>query len=302
MSSPLPADAIAWTRDAFLPALRNDIVTVAEAHCSDHGSPGAGAAFTAGLICCVSCEVLADLTAPPRVQRSADRRRDFYRRLGDVAKDPRYGALGELVHRTFRDGIAHTFLPKLIGDVSTGTFWFNGPLRDGQFTSLCLHEIAEPQSLLATRMNRHLQLNLSSNPKTFVILPQVFSLDVLAFIDLLRSDLSIAGPYVQVVRRNFRRWWQNHTTIKKPLDPDEQAYVTGARRVPTLLVTPYWRLRNTFGGDIVESRLERSSGGWDVVEVSAEGESRSTLKQAHEADEAAVERRKQLRRCGYFDA
>ena len=61
---------------------------------------------------CIACEILSHLTAPTTAVGDIAKRREFYWKLGLLVDDPRYEALGEVVHQGFRHGIAHTFLPK----------------------------------------------------------------------------------------------------------------------------------------------------------------------------------------------
>src|SRR3989442_10676214 len=123
MAPTIPAAPDRFLADTLFPMLRNDLVTVVEARCRIHGRAGASANFTACLLCCIACEILSHLTAPTTGMGDIAKRRDLYKRLGQLVDDPRYEAWGEIVHQGFRHGIAHTFLPKDTSDVACVAMW-----------------------------------------------------------------------------------------------------------------------------------------------------------------------------------
>jgi hypothetical protein len=237
--------------------LRNDLRTVVEARCASHGRSGASANFTACLLCCIACEMLSELTAPPRVSGAVAKRQNFFERIGALVDDPRYAALGEIVHRGFRHGIAHTFLPKHTGDVACSVMWLCGSSNQ---ISRCVELLAaSPEELRVERAEWHLRFDND----ILTVVPQILYLDVIALLDDVESKLKAGtAPLSTDVARNFPRWWRETTVFRDPLPEPEAAIVAGSSPVPLLRVARYFELSN--GTVKARAWLERSPGDWQV--------------------------------------
>jgi hypothetical protein len=291
MATTMPASPEQFLTETLFPMLRNDLVTVVEARCRNHGRPGASANFTACLLCCIACEILSHLMASMAGIGDIQKRRDLYAHLGQLVDDPRYDAWGEIVHQGFRHGIAHTFLPKDTSDVACVAMWLNTARGD---ESRCANELAtDAMELRRIRAEHHLRFH---KDMLFVV-PQIFYLDVIRLLDDYERQLRARNAStLATLNRTFPDWWRDTTTFRRTLGSPEIDYINGTRSVPTLKVSEYWTVTN--GTSTVSARLERAPDSWVVVIDSNGVEARHPFRTDEEADDFQIDRKRDLARGG----
>jgi hypothetical protein len=176
-----PEEQADFVLRTIIPFFLNDLDAIVESRCPKHGSVGAAPNFSTVLIALAAIEVIASLDATLGLG-AKEGRREISKQFGDLAGDPRYGELGEILFVVFRHGIAHTFLPKLSADVGGVASW----IVDERSESLCIQSVKA--ALLDWRARSHLQL---AN-ETLWVLPQVLCLDVKTLIAEIRKSPHVA--------------------------------------------------------------------------------------------------------------
>jgi hypothetical protein len=226
-----PADQAALPLRTIVPFFLNDLETVIEARCPDHGGQGTAPNLTAVILCLAACEVLADLDGDPTLRRGTkDRRRAFFRTLAELVGDSRYGELGEILFVVFRHGIAHTFLPKLTEEVGGSVAWILRP--DGR--SQCIAEVE--RTIDQHRFGEHLRLDVG----VLTVYAQVLYLDIRTMLRDFEARLEGGDPVtLQRLATNFPGYWNDNATIEsRALDQAEWALLQGKTAVTPVIAPP----------------------------------------------------------------
>lgn len=286
-SRPLPET---FVPDVLIPMLRNDLETVIEARCATHGRPGSSATFTACLLCCITGETFASLTAPQTATGDVAKRRQFYTRLGTFVGDPRYAELGEIVHLGFRHGIAHAFFPKGTADVLCGAVWLNGPTN---VDSVCVGTLTG-DALMRARSEHHLIFQ----DGLLTVVPQVFYRDLLDWMTDFEQRIRTGDADTTAdLQRNFVDWWDENEHFRH-ISQDVRAVLDGTTHVPALMVRDYFTVSDA--ARTVRAWLEREPGPWVVVEEERGQPMRTRFDSEPEATDYASQRERALGREGLY--
>lgn len=201
-------DHAAYVRKELLPMLRNDLRTIIECRCAEHGRAGGGPNFMAVLACLLACEAVGRLVAHEAL-KGFDRTRDFIRQVGEAAGDPRYAEVAGPLFAFFRHGIGHTFRPKHHQGVTGAVAWAAKPGG----TSECVDWLRSPEGnirLLELRRAHHLVIRQGG----FRVCAQVLFLDLDSLLQSV-ADLLAVGDRGLVARidANFPDWERDNARV-----------------------------------------------------------------------------------------
>ena len=219
MSNPIPAPTPSSSRptlqqmtveqranfvtEDLVAMLKNDLRVLVESGCPDHGcrqpngSIYSAPNFSIALTCMIACETLGALGSPATATNDPQRTQLFLARVGQLAGDPRYDQYSRLLIALFRNGVAHSFLPKQRPDIASGVTWAVG---------WCIDKLAQVD-VSSLRSMVHLSENGPPNERTFRVVAQLLYLDVVRAIDDFADDLRRRNPSLMAVfPDNFDRW------------------------------------------------------------------------------------------------
>lgn len=176
------AGKIEYVLTSILPMLQNDMRVVVESGCNKHGC-GSGPNFSIALLCMIACETVGALAAPAGV-RGPEATRAFIDTIALLSKDIRYQRFSRLLTALFRNGIAHSFLPKQGSHLAAKTVWIPG----------CIDDLAVPGNLQVDlhRMRTHLEVSDDGSRRTFQVVTKILYLDVRKAIDEFAARLQSA--------------------------------------------------------------------------------------------------------------
>jgi hypothetical protein len=232
MTDPIPeenmTDASRQTL-TLLEMFRNDIATVADARCKVHGDHRSGGPnFTLALLSLTASEVIGTLTAPPD-KKDRDVTRDFLWRVGDAVGDARYRQSAGALVAFFRNGIAHSFLPKVetfpSGEKVRGVCEWS---QNSDLSTPCLEDLqrGEPAAWIAALRKRHLSVRTVVGVRNFVVAPQLLALDIdklLAELERLLREGDQATT--DLMAANYPAWEQDANRIFGKLTIEETEYL-----------------------------------------------------------------------------
>lgn len=178
------AGKIEYVLESILKMLQNDLMVVVESGCEMHGC-GSGPNFTVSLLCMIACETVGALSAPTGV-RKQQATRAFLGRVAHLADDDRYERLSRLLVALFRNGIAHSFLPKQGQHLAAETIWMRG----------CVDELKMPGNLQVDfyRTAAHLVVVDKAGRLTLQVVSKILYLDVNLAIDEFADRLRSLKP------------------------------------------------------------------------------------------------------------
>jgi len=209
-----------FVSEQLIPMLKNDLRVLIESGCPEHGcrkpdgSIYSAPSFSIALVCMISCEALGSLASPGNINSEPERTQLFLARVGQLAGDPRYDQYSRLLIALFRNGVAHSFLPKQRPEIASGTTWAAG---------WCIDHLAQVD-VSSLRSTIHLSENGPPNERTFRVVAQLLYLDVVRAIDDFTDDLRRREPSLMAVfPANFDRWLTNNERLDcmKYLTPAE---------------------------------------------------------------------------------
>jgi len=130
-----------------------------------------------------------------------------------VTGDKRYGEAAPFLVAFFRNGIAHSFLPKKAGPVVGYVVWHS----DDESRTTCMDAFLQELGLPEFVVMREEHLGVKSWPNLvgLAFLPQVFCVDLLRTIAEMSSRLR-AGDSVLVAALDagFETWFSENATIR----------------------------------------------------------------------------------------
>jgi hypothetical protein len=216
-------EKIEYVVDALAPMLKNDIRVVAESGCKEHGC-GSGPQFTLALLCMVACETIGLLAAPVDMP-PAEATREFLNSVGAIARNERYRKLSGLLVAFFRNGIAHSFLPKQTQALDGYAVW-NGE---------CFDQMSAPGGNLQLDLLRSRHLTIRNHPdgRRLEVITKVLCVDITrgidAFVAHLKSlDNSSAKAQFYAA---FDRWLEANSGVRGKLTMDEKLVLDSAVEV-----------------------------------------------------------------------
>lgn len=199
--------------------LENDMRTVVEARCAEHGIKGSGPNFTAILLCLIACEVAALLSTDRGLSKRAAIR-SFLSRVGELANDERYAPLAGPLFGFFRHGIAHTFLPLAVeGVYGSGAWAFECPEW--------LDSDAGAARCEAVRRGEHLVVKKVSDLRTFQVVPQILYIDVRRALRAYTAELKSGKVDLTAFAENFNSWELSNQKLEASYLNDSERLALG---------------------------------------------------------------------------
>jgi hypothetical protein len=240
-----PEEQADFLAQNILPMWVNDLTTVIEARCPEHGKPGHSANFTATLMCLIACESLADLLAPSTISNAYQCRRWFWTELSGRTGDSRYAILGEPMFVWFRHGIGHRFLPKSSDGMAGGAMY----RIDAEERSACALKLFENEHQKEL-MNMRAEWHLRKMKGALVVLPQVLVVDVVRCINDFSSKLqSRDRATLGALPQGFDRWFADVVTVRNrsSLTDAEWDVIENRTPAPSLRVGEYEPVMSSTG-------------------------------------------------------
>jgi hypothetical protein len=223
----------------LLAMLRNDLRMVVEMRCLEHGRPGDGPNFTACLLALVASEAVGSLVSKTGANQGTAAR-EFLLEAGTLAKDPNYAKCAGALVQFFRNGIAHSFLPKAYvfpskkASVQSGCVWIEGE----KGTTICIDDLQSPKgrrTVRSWRQKYHLQIERDTPrqpvvKRVFKVSPQILCLDVDNLLAEIESALARGEPgIVDCVAANYPRWRAEASAIRGKLSTTDVGYLMKGR-------------------------------------------------------------------------
>jgi len=182
--------------------LLNDMATVTEARCLQHGVGGGPTANSAAaLLPCIGIEMVAQRTRPAAETSNDEAIRRVFREVAGVTGYPAYGTTGFPIFKMIRNGLAHGFYPNSLelanGLESSATvhFWLDG--HTGR--SICVDTLGERVA------SKHLVLQTQGQARIVLVSLQHWYVDVKSYLEQFRAKLAADAGLQAVVELNDER-------------------------------------------------------------------------------------------------